>query len=62
MKTPRYEVISMYPKSPFMVGEVLMLEKFFESFVYFLYTDEGKDWLYQSELDEYPNIFKKLND
>jgi len=61
MTTPRYEVIADYPKSHFVVGQILRLEKYFKEFRYVWYEDYGADWLFQSELDEYPHIFKKLN-
>ena len=62
MTTPRYEVIADYPKSHFVVGQILRLEKSGKHFRYVWYEYDGKDWMYQDELEEYPHIFKKLND
>jgi hypothetical protein len=62
MKTPRYKVIEDYPKSPFAVGQILELEKFYNGFVFSWYEHDGKVWMTSLEFDEYPNIFKKLND
>jgi len=60
MEAPKYEVIADYPKSPFVVGQILELEKYYKDFAYIWYEDYGKELMTTGELNDYPNIFKKL--
>lgn len=62
MEAPRYEVIADYPKSPFALGDILQLEKtvFLKDWVYLIFSEESKDWLTESEFNNYPHLFKKL--
>ena len=57
-----YKVILDYPNSNFYVGQILELtkDKFGDGYRYEWYEHEGKNWMYQSEFDDYPHIFSKI--
>lgn len=55
----KYEVIADYPNSIFYIGQIIKLDA---ARVYTYYDWDGKYHMNKSEFDEYPHIFKILED
>lgn len=60
LKMPRYKVIADYPNNRFSVNEIINLEKYSGGYRYRWAEDWGMDNIDESELKEYPHLFKKL--
>ena len=54
----KFEVIADYPNSRFYVGQIIELVD--NKYEYYEY--DGKYWMYESEFNEYPHIFKPIKD
>lgn len=58
---PRYKVIADYPGSPFYVNSILDIQVTTQGeAVHEWYDSEGKNIMYQTQLDEMPYLFKLL--
>lgn len=57
---PRFKVIADYPDSPFGVGQILPLIFKAAGWRYEYVTYEGQDYISESQLKEYPHLFKEM--
>jgi hypothetical protein len=61
LMSPRYEVIALYPKCPFKIGDVLVRIKLNEGNWYHTNKFSFSSDIKEETIKDYPHLFKKLN-